>query len=133
MLTEPGVCRGVQYLQGHVGYLERAVLLHLDLGHPGAVRLAPGQPVPGVQRHRGLIPLGHCRCGRGVGPVAMGADHGEDLPVTDRVEHRGGVLARVHDDHLLVVADHPGVVVRDAGLYPFDSRLHQAAFLLIHQ
>ena len=118
---------GVQHIQRDVGHLERAVLLHLDLGQPVAIRLAPGQPVLGMQRYRGLVPLGHRGCRPGVGPVAVRADHRDDLPVADHIEHRDGVLARVDDDHLFVVADHPGVAAGFAGLNSFDSRIHRDA------
>ncbi len=41
--------------------------------------------------------------------VPVGADDGEDLPVGDGGEHRGGVAARVDHDDLIVVAHDPGV------------------------
>src|SRR5215469_5052569 len=39
--------------------------------------------------------------------MAMRADHRQDFPFADRVEHRGCVLAGIDDDDLIVVADDP--------------------------
>ena len=97
---------------GHVGDLEPAAVRHLDLRLDIVVGHPPEEPVGAVQRHRRLVPLGHLDRRRHVPFVPVGADHGDDLAVTDLLEHGFRVIARIDDDHLFVVPDQPAVAFR---------------------
>ena len=128
------VTRRVDDLERHVGDVEPAAGRHLDLRVDIVVRHPPEQQVRPVQRHRRLVPLRHLDRGGHVAGVPVRADHGEDLAVADRLEHRVRVLARVDHDHLVIVPDQPGVAFRTDRLrrlprhlrrrHPLDPSLH---------
>src|SRR5579862_2232222 len=121
------VTRSVHHLEGDVGHLEDPAVGHLDLRGVVGVLLPPQLPVPRVQRHRRLVPLGHLQ-GRGdlVG-VAVRADDRDDLAISHRVEHRGRVTTRIDDDDLVAVADDPGVNPAGARRHQFDPCGHRGS------
>ncbi len=88
---------GVDDLEPDVSDLEDAAVGHLDIGVLLRVRVPPPQLVPGMQRHRRLVALGHLQRGGHVVRVTVRADHGEHLAIADRAEHARRVAARVDD------------------------------------
>src|SRR5260370_30098147 len=97
------VTGGMHHLKRHVGDLEDAALLHLDVGVIVRMRLAPVDAVLGVHGHRDLVPGRHLHRGGPVARLPVHADHRDHLAVAHGGEHRFRLAAR-GDGHALLLA-----------------------------
>ncbi len=101
----------VQDLQVGARGLDHLAVGEMGVGVAVGVGLLPQRQVVRVQPDRGARAVGEFGGRVDVVVVGVGADDGGQPAVADRREDGVGVMGRVDDDDLVVVADDPDVVV----------------------
>ena len=101
----------VQHVHLRARDLEHLAVAQVAVGLVPAVHEVPQHAVVGVQQHRGADPLGELGRAADVVVVGVGAGDGDDGAVADGRGDGVGVVRRVEDEHLVVVAEQPDVVV----------------------